>query len=440
MSGLATGWVSIHPLQHTWRLHLTGKKTPRALRTQKKISLQFGAWKKTLLITKRRPDPKLIRAKVRIRKQKNRFAIGPFIGILTVAGGGLFRGVQSNFIDIIEAGRKWGAFVYVVPIENINWKSHTVQGYVFHAKEKKWIKELLPLPHVLYNRIPNRAYEEKEHVKAALEQLGTLRDVRLYNPQFFNKQKLYAILQKDAEVTSYLPQTLPLTSKTVLYDMLNLHPFVYVKPVQGMAGQGIYRIQKQRDGGFLLQYQQRNKTISKQFTAREDIWKYLSPRIVQPYLVQQGIDLATFENKLFDIRLLAQKNGCGIWDVTGTGIRLAGSGKITTHVPWGGSVQAPEDILLAAFPHTSQETLLASIHRMALNIARSLEKEWPTLGEVSMDIGIDKNARIWFIEANAKPGKFDEPHIRKLSLRRIVEYAQHQANFIESGEPRHAHP
>lgn len=103
-------------------------------------------------------------------------------------------------------------------------------------------------------------------------------------------------------------------------------------------------------------------------------------------------------------------------------------------------MQAPEDILLAAFPHTSQETLLASIHRMALNIARSLEKEWPTLGEVSMDIGIDKNARIWFIEANAKPGKFDEPHIRKLSLRRIVEYAQHQANFIESGEPRHAHP
>ncbi|WP_205628882.1 YheC/YheD family protein, partial [Acinetobacter baumannii] len=79
----------------------------------------------------------------------------------------------------------------------------------------------------------------------------------MYNPQFFNKQKLYAILQKDAEVTSYLPQTLPLTSKTVLYDMLNLHPFVYVKPVQGMAGQGIYRIQKQRDGGFLLQYQQR---------------------------------------------------------------------------------------------------------------------------------------------------------------------------------------
>jgi hypothetical protein len=156
---------------------------------------------------------------------------------------------------------------------------------------------------------------------------------------------------------------------------------------------------------------------------------YLSSRIKQPYIIQQGIDLATFNNKLFDVRLLAQKNGRGEWDVTGMGIRLAGSGKITTHVPRGGSVQSPEEVLTAAFPHYSPENILISIHHMALRIARSLEKEWPALGEVSMDIGIDKTTRIWFIEANAKPGKFDEPHIRKLSLRRIVEYAQHQANF-----------
>ncbi|MFT9848327.1 YheC/YheD family endospore coat-associated protein [Aneurinibacillus sp. REN35] len=440
MSKLATGWVSIHPLQHTWRLHLSGKNTPRALRTRKKLALQFGTWKKTLLVTHKRPEPNVIRAKVRIRRQKNRLSIGPFIGILTVAGGGLFRGVQSNFIDIIEAGRKWGAFVYVVPIENINWQSRTVQGYLFHKKEKRWIKEHLPLPHVLYNRIPNRAYEEKEHVKAALEQLSELRDIRLYNPQFFNKQKLYATLQKDADVAPYLPQTITLTAKNALYEMLAAYPFVYVKPVQGMAGQGIYRIQKRAEGGFLLKYQQQQKTISKSFSSKEDIWKYISPRLTQPYIVQQGIDLATFENKLFDIRLLAQKNGHGVWDVTGIGIRLAGSGKITTHVPWGGSVQAPEDILMTAFPHISHEFMLASVRHMALSIARSLEKEWPTLGEVSMDIGIDKHAKIWFIEANAKPGKFDEPHIRRLSLQRIVEYAQHQANFSELGEKRYARP
>lgn len=36
MSGLATGWVSIHPLQHTWRLHLTGKKNTACTADAKK--------------------------------------------------------------------------------------------------------------------------------------------------------------------------------------------------------------------------------------------------------------------------------------------------------------------------------------------------------------------------------------------------------------------
>jgi len=429
MSTLATGWVSIHPLHRTWRLHLSASKTPHPLLSRKKVRLRFGSWEKTMLVTRKRPNLYSIKAKVRIRSHQNHFTIGPLVGILTVAGGGLFRGVQSNFIDIIEAGRRIGALVYVVPIENINWKTRTVQGYLYHRHGKKWIKERLPLPHVLYNRIPNRASEEQKHVKIALAQLSNMRNLTLYNPHFFNKQQLYAALQRDSGVLPYLPCTVPLSSKNILYEMLSSYPFVYIKPVNGMAGQGIYRVQRKPTGGYLIQYQERKKTVSKPFSTKEEVWMYLSSRIKQPYIIQQGIDLATFNNKLFDVRLLAQKNGRGEWDVTGMGIRLAGSGKITTHVPRGGSVQSPEEVLTAAFPHYSPENILISIHHMALRIARSLEKEWPALGEVSMDIGIDKTTRIWFIEANAKPGKFDEPHIRKLSLRRIVEYAQHQANF-----------
>jgi hypothetical protein len=434
MSTIATGWVSIHPLQRTWRLHLSTKKTPRALLTKKKIRIQFGTWKKTLLITHTQPSRQNISAKVCIRSQKNQLSIGPFIGILTVAGNGLFRGVQSNFIDIIKAGQQIGALVYVMPVENIDWASRTVQGYLFNVYEKRWIKERLPLPHVIYNRIPNRVFEKQKHVKAALKRLSSMPNLTLYNPHFFNKQQLYAVLQRDPDVFPYLPHTLPLTSKDVFYNMTDSYPFVYVKPVNGMAGQGIYRLQHLASG-YVLKYRERQKNITKKFRTRKEVWAFLAPRIKTAYLIQQGINLATFDNKLFDIRLLAQKDGHGQWAVTGMGVRLAASGNITTHVPRGGSIQSPKTILSAVFPYYAAEDLLASVHHIALLIAHSLEKEWATLGEVSMDIGIDKEARIWFIEANAKPGKFDEPHIRKLSLRRIVEYAQHQAQFVlETGE------
>jgi hypothetical protein len=238
----------------------------------------------------------------------------------------------------------------------------------------------------------------------------------------------------------YLPYTISLTSSETLHTMLRTYSFVYIKPVNGMAGKGIYRLER-KNSSYLLQYQSGQKTISKHFKKLDEAWAFLTPRVKEKYIVQQGIDLATFNKKMFDIRLLAQKNGRGEWDITGMGVRLAGSGKITTHVPRGGSIQSLATIFPSAFPEKSEDEMKAAIRQMALSIVRSLETRWPALGEVSMDIGIDKGGRAWFIEANAKPGKFDEPHIRKLSLKRIVEYAQHQSNFIvQTGGGPYVHP
>jgi len=43
---------------------------------------------------------------------------------------------------------------------------------------------------------------------------------------------------------------------------------------------------------------------------------------------------------------------------------------------------------------------------------------------MSMDLGVDKQGNIWFFEANSKPMKFDEPHIRQKSLERIFQYSR----------------
>ncbi|MNE78462.1 hypothetical protein D3C80_1748710 [compost metagenome] len=44
---------------------------------------------------------------------------------------------------------------------------------------------------------------------------------------------------------------------------------------------------------------------------------------------------------------------------------------------------------------------------------------------MSMDLGIDTEGSMWFFEANAKPMKFDEPHIRKKSLERIFQFSHY---------------
>jgi hypothetical protein len=57
-------------------------------------------------------------------------------------------------------------------------------------------------------------------------------------------------------------------------------------------------------------------------------------------------------------------------------------------------------------------------------IAKKLEQHYHHLGEMSIDVGLDRNGRPWIFEANAKPMKFDEPEIRKKQLGQVIRYAQ----------------
>ena len=41
----------------------------------------------------------------------------------------------------------------------------------------------------------------------------------------------------------------------------------------------------------------------------------------------------------------------------------------------------------------------------ALEAARTLENSIDRLGEMGVDIGVDRDGHIWFIEANLKPGR-----------------------------------
>ncbi len=151
-----------------------------------------------------------------------------------------------------------------------------------------------------------------------------------------------------------------------------------------------------------------------------------------PYIIQQGIELATYQKKPFDLRILVQKNTHGSWSTTGVGARLAGKGSITTHVPRGGSVEDPFKLLSALFGPENSKDMLNKIKSTAIQIARQIERgSGLSHGEMSMDLGVDTFGILWFFEANSKPMKFDEPEIRQKSLRRIFQYSSYLAGRMK---------
>jgi hypothetical protein len=385
------------------------------------------------------PTNRKIRMRSIIQFQNNKPILGPLIGILTVKGKRPpFAGMRANFIDIIATGERMGAIVFVFTPDEINWETETVNGYLYHTKQNSWKKSTFPLPNVVYNRIPNRKHEKMKSVQSSILKLQRTTGLSLFNPQFFNKQVLFTMLEKTS-IARQLPETKVLESKKDIKEMLDLHSEIYLKPTQGKAGAGILKVRKSNSArAYILHFQQITQPLL--FRSLNELWGEIKKHLISsPYIVQQAIPLATYENRPYDVRTLVQKNGIGQWEISGIGIRVAGANRITTHVPRGGKIESPRHVLKHSFSEDKAAQIEAKIKQMAINIAKELERNYILLGEMSMDIGVDSKGEIWFFEANAKPMKFDEPDIRKRSLDNLIGYSQYLAFNRAKREEKHRH-
>ncbi|MFD2613501.1 YheC/YheD family endospore coat-associated protein [Paenibacillus gansuensis] len=354
----------------------------------------------------------------------------PIVAILTVDDDTQhFRGNRSNFIDLIKTGKELGFLVYVTTCKELQLNNKRVVGYTYSSESRSWTQQLLPLPNVVYNRIPTRKDEMLPECQRAIESCMKHPAIRLFNPYFFNKWTLFEWLKKSRSTRKYIPTTRKLTTAAELAKLLKLHPMLYLKPERGKAGAGIMRAAQvpQKEYPYRLTIQDNKGSHTLKFATLAKLWtKITKTAASEEYIVQQGITLASMNQRPFDLRLLVQKNYKGQWDVTGVGARVAGLFSITTHVPRGGSIEDPEKVLISSFGSDHAKKILVKARHAAHLIARQLEKgSGHLLGEMSMDMGVDDKGGVWFFEANSKPMKFDEPHIRKKSLERIFQYSMH---------------
>ncbi|MVP00884.1 YheC/YheD family protein [Paenibacillus lutrae] len=356
------------------------------------------------------------------------------IGILTTPDPKRkFSGNRENFIDLIRTGYEHGALVYVVTTADIKLGSKQVQAFCYQFPSKKWRKQLMPFPDVIYNRIPTRRLEIQSDVQRTLQACIRSKSLNVFNPYFFDKWTLFEWLDQSSTTRKYVPTTKQLHGKSSLEVMLNRFDCVYLKPIEGKAGKGIMRLEqipvKNSQPVLKLTMQEKMNSHYEQFSDLSDAWNRIDGLTSgEEYIIQQGISLASYNKRPFDLRALLQKTAEGKWSVTGIGARVAGKRSITTHVPRGGSIDDPARLLAKSFGSLKAKRILRHSRKTALLLAHNLEKtSKQTLGEMSMDLGIDTNGRTWFFEANSKPMKFDEPHIRNKSLERIISYSQYLA-------------
>ena len=327
-------------------------------------------------------------------------------------------GLLSPFFKPISAYEQpaWDLNLELVVVtpSRIDWKTHQVRGLVWNGQA--WIDETVPFPQALYNRY----YGSKPKVVSRLENI--IGRNRVFNHiTRFDKWVLHQILAK-SDLKKLLPSTDVFTAKGLINYMERFGQ-VIVKPDAGQLGTRIYLVVK--DGDFHLHYGTKSPIAS--FSSKEDLLSRLEPMVNKGFLLQRYIPLASVDGRAFDLRFLVQKNRKGVWQVSGMLSRLALRYSYITNVSQ--AIVRVEETLTKAFP---QKHLVPQLQELSIKGAQIAEESLGSLGELSVDFGLDQDGRIWIIELNAKPMKsifqaLDDTQLMQEIYRQPLCYALHLA-------------
>lgn len=361
--------------------------------------------------------------------------LGPMIGILTsvMRGSSAPFGSRTDFIRQFMLAGADRAFYFGFSPRDVNWSQGTISATV-PLKDGGWTRKTVPLPDVVYNRLPSRKAEKLATINA-FKQRFVRQGIPLFNWSFFDKWDVYNLLE-GTEAFDHVPVSRINPSDLQIKEMLEKHKFIYLKPTAGSLGIGIYRLTYNPKRGYYARFRRAGRNVLMRFSKFEGLMKLLNRQngSLNGYVSQQGIRLIELDNCPIDFRFHMTKNSANEWVVAAIGAKKAGRGSVTTHVRTGGQLMTPEQVLRQVFGLRA-DAVLTQAKETAIKLAEEIERNYRhTLGEIGFDIGIDNNERIWMFEANSKPGRsiFKHPALKeegRASLQNIYDYCLYLSRF-----------
>ncbi|HNX28683.1 MAG TPA: YheC/YheD family protein [Syntrophomonadaceae bacterium] len=368
-----------------------------------------------------------------IKKDINGLHLGPVVGIsadIYNEPGRPFGNQSFFFQQLLKAGEALGEICFAFNPRTINWNNGNVTGYTYN--KKGWSKRTFPLPDVIYPR--ERAYAANNNFRRRLEKAGT----RFFNPPLVGKWETHLIMKKNPDLAKYLPETRLIKNFNQVEDMVKKYQAVYLKPVSGSQGKNIIRVLKKKNtAGYEYQYEINNLIIKGSAPSINRLQSALK-RVMgnRSYIVQKQINLLKLDDNIVDVRILVQKNDLGKWETTGIACREGKRGSITSNISAGGSGKKLDTVLHRHFDDDSRRRIIIEeICFLAIESAKTLEKAIGPAGEIGVDIGIDKDGEVWFIETNLRPARhvfllIGEQETRLKSVEMPMLYLRYLAGFV----------
>lgn len=305
-----------------------------------------------------------------------------------------------------------------------------IRGYVY--THRRWRHATFPFPSIVHDI---GQYTDKKTI-ARVKRIKYNSSLRFTGYGIGNKAEVEQALKQHPLISQYLIPGILLDNPNDALDetLVFLHECgrVMVKPLNGSKGKGIKRVSKEAEKVII------EENGKKPFVCTCDELKMIWRRWQREnrYIVQKWIDINWMNERHdsgspSDIRVVVHKNGSGTWQLGGMGIRLGAEGNVTSNVYCGGAILPFIPSLCTYFDEKQAFDLAARCEKLSLTVARHLETvRKRRLVELGIDLGVDKDGRLWLIEVNVKPGR---KTIRRLygwkrfdeTIKAQVEYARY---------------
>ncbi len=314
-------------------------------------------------------------------------------------------GEQNTFFERLHArAERMGIGLYAFSIRQPYTGSRRL---IVRKPAGSWPASIASFPHVVYDRSVFEKASERRSA-GALKRVFASNGIPIFNPVIGHKMVIDRYLRSRPDTKLCLPATSEVDNLGTVFRLLRKWGDVYLKPAVGTQGRGVLRVRRLSHGFRASGFTSRLRHIECTDLGEKDLAKLLKSTIgSRRYLVQQTVDSVIWNGRRTDVRALVQRDGRGVWQVTGVAARVAADRGDVCNLHRGGR-PVPLEALLRELERTTgvaSERTHAELIQTALVVSKALTLRYPLLGELGLDFVIDKNGGIRLIEANPRPGR-----------------------------------
>lgn len=364
--------------------------------------------------------------------QNNEIILGPFIGIFLGADQEtLYKRVQvlNNYVKLYE---EINGVIVGFTLDGVKRENLTIDGLVYNPIYKVWERHTVPYPSAIIKRgflnQSNRQY------------FYSLYGEKIYNYKPINKWEMHRKLYQFDEIRQHLPESSLYIDAQSMLNFLEEHKDIYVKPIGGNQGKGIYNIVKEEDV-IRVKTRRKGENISiicqDQEAVNEFVKKHLES---QKFIMQKTLRLSV-NNRVLDFRVGMDKNIEGVWKHNMFVTRVGGDQSIVSNVATsGGYVEHPINALrnIYKLKESEAKNVENQLLDIAYKVANSLDLTGIRLGKIALDLCLDDKHNIYLIEVNnrlpndnlMKP-LGDREKIHKIRLENM-KYAKRLSGFLQN--------